>query len=82
MSSCVEMLARSNRQLFGSTSFPDRVALRAAALETGFDVPYGLLAGGSLVGVTRRTQRYAWPLSVPEFAPWIGSQHSTASLGL
>ena len=62
--------------------FPDRVALRAAALETGFDVPYGLSAGGSLLGVTRRTHRYAWPLSVPGFAPWVGSQRSTVSLRL
>ena len=62
--------------------FPDRVALRAAALETGFDVPCGLLAGKSLLGVTRRTHIYARPLSVPEFAPWAGSQRSTASLKL
>ena len=61
---------------------PDRVALRAAAFETGFDVPYASSACGSLLGVTRRTHRYAWPLSVPGLAPWVGSQRSTASLGL
>ena len=58
--------------------FLDRIVSKAA-LETGFDVPYGLSTGGSLLGVTRRTHRYAWPLSVPAFAPWIGSQRSTAS---
>ena len=61
--------------------FLDRVASKAA-LETGFDVRYGSLAGGSLLGVTRRTHRYAWPLSVPGFAPWVGSQRSTVSLRL
>ena len=44
--------------------------------------PYGLLAGGSLLGVTRRTHRYAWPLSVSGFGPWVGSQRSTVPLKL
>ena len=61
--------------------FLDRVASKAA-LETGFDVPYGLSADGNLLGATRRTHRYAVPLSVPGFTPWVGSQHSTVSLGL
>ena len=65
----------------GPHLFLDRVASKAA-LETDFDATYGLSAGGSLLGVTRRTHRYAWPLSVPGFAPWVGSQRSTASLRL
>ena len=52
--------------------FLDRVASKAA-LETGFDVPYGLSAGGSLLGVTRRSHRHAWPLSVPGLALWVDS---------
>ena len=32
-----------------------------------------LLAGGSFLGVTRRSQKHAWPLSVPGLAPWVDS---------
>ena len=32
-----------------------------------------LSAGGSLLGVTKRSHGHAWPLSVPGLAPWVVS---------
>ena len=44
------------------------------ALETGCCMSRECLsAGGNLLGVTRRSQRHAWPLSVPGLAPWVDS---------
>ena len=43
-------------------------------LENGYCVLREFLsADGNLLGVTRRSHRHAWPLSVPELAPWVDS---------
>ena len=44
------------------------------ALETGCCMSRECLsAGGNLLGVTRRSQRHAWLLSVTGLAPWVDS---------
>ena len=72
MSSCVDMLVRQTGDSPAS-SLPGSGS-GMTPLESGYCMPREFLsAGGDLLGVTRRSYRHAWPLSVPGLAPWVDS---------
>ena len=72
MSSCVDMLVRQTGDSLAS-SLPGSGS-GMTTLENGYCMPREFLsAGGNLLGVTRRSHRHAWPLSVPRLAPWVDS---------
>ena len=72
MISCVEMLDRQTGDSPAS-SLPGSGS-GMTTFENGYCMPREFLSeGGNLLGVTRRSHRHAWPLSVPGLAPWVDS---------